>query len=386
MYRKRQIAGTNGSFDNRQKLAQGGAANTNPSMNAKRALLNPNAQSRTETNGAIGANTNVIRQYGPSDKSAPMEIPQQYPNIGSGNANQTESVGQPETGEHMSKWQNYIDGVINDITNREAFSYDMNADPLYQQYKDQYTRQGQLAMEDTIGQAAAMTGGYGNSYAQGVGQQAYQGYMQQLNDKGLEMYQMALDRYNQEGQDLYNQYGLFADRENQDYGRYVNDRNFNYQKERDKVADSQWDKTFGYQQERDKVADSQWDAEFNEAKRQFDLQHSGSSNGGSGGGYSGGYDTHGFTKDEIMEIQRSAGIAVDGIWGPDTENAYNSGYRPGGDLITQVAGYLETIPFSDDPESADFQTAYAYLNELVGPVINSDEFDELWAKYINQDF
>jgi hypothetical protein len=71
-----------------------------------------------------------------------------------------------------------------------------------------------------MGQASAMTGGYGSSYAQSVGQQAYQGQLNNLNDIVPELYQMALDKYTREGQELYNQYGMVADRENTDYGRY----------------------------------------------------------------------------------------------------------------------------------------------------------------------
>ena len=123
-------------------------------------------------------------------------------------------------GEYQSNWQAQLDETLNKILNREKFTYDLNGDALYQQYKDQYMLQGQQAMMDTMGQAQAATGGYGNSYAQTVGQQTYQGYLQQLNDKVPELYQLALDQYNQEGQDLYNQYGLYADREEQDYGRY----------------------------------------------------------------------------------------------------------------------------------------------------------------------
>ena len=81
-------------------------------------------------------------------------------------------------GDYTPTWQSPLNDLIQQIQNREKFSYDLNADALYQQYKDQYTTQGKLAMMDTMGQAAAMTGGYGNSYAQSVGQQAYQGYLQ----------------------------------------------------------------------------------------------------------------------------------------------------------------------------------------------------------------
>ena len=68
------------------------------------------------------------------------------------------------------------------MANRK-FNYDVNGDPLYQQYKHSYMTQGKQAMEDTIGQAAAMTGGYGNSYATAAGGQAYQSYLDQLNDR-----------------------------------------------------------------------------------------------------------------------------------------------------------------------------------------------------------
>lgn len=136
-------------------------------------------------------------------------------------------------GEYQSQWQSQLDELMNSIMNRDKFSYDLNGDALYQQYKDQYVQQGKLAMADTMGQAAAMTGGYGSSYAQSVGQQAYQGQLDNLNDIVPQLYQMALDRYNQEGQDLYNQYGLVMDRENTDYGRYrdtvtdwTNDRSY----------------------------------------------------------------------------------------------------------------------------------------------------------------
>lgn len=205
-------------------------------------------------------------------------------------------------GEFQSQWQTQLNETMNKILNREKFSYDLNGDALYQQYKDQYITQGKQAMMDTMGQAAAMTGGYGNSYAQTVGQQTYQGYLQGLNDKVPELYKLALDKYNAEGDALYNQYGLMADRENQDYGRYrdtvsdwqteqdrlysqyneernldynkyvndrdfeynqyMNDRNYEYQLERDKIADDQWNQQWLYQQERDKVSDDQWNQTF----------------------------------------------------------------------------------------------------------------------------
>ena len=116
--------------------------------------------------------------------------------------------------------QGMYDDVMNKILNREQFTYDVNGDALYQQYKDQYITGGKMAMMDTMGQAAAMTGGYGNSYAQGVGQQAYQGYLQQLNDKVPELYKLALDKYNSEGNELYNQYSMLSSDRSTQYGEW----------------------------------------------------------------------------------------------------------------------------------------------------------------------
>ncbi|MBQ1280851.1 MAG: peptidoglycan-binding protein [Oscillospiraceae bacterium] len=76
----------------------------------------------------------------------------------------------------------------------EPFSYDIEEDPLYAAYRAQYTRLGQTAMEDTLGRAAALTGGYGSSYAQTAAQQAYDGYMQNLGAQLPALYEQAYTR------------------------------------------------------------------------------------------------------------------------------------------------------------------------------------------------
>ena len=113
-----------------------------------------------------------------------------------------------------------LNNALNDILNRKKFTYDLNGDMLYQQYKDQYITQGKQAMMDTMGQAAALTGGYGNSYAQSVGQQTYQGYLQGLNDKIPELYNLALNAYNAEGDRLKDNYGILSDQYGREYGEF----------------------------------------------------------------------------------------------------------------------------------------------------------------------
>lgn len=121
-------------------------------------------------------------------------------------------------GDFSYKNQGLLDGVIDQRMNRDKFSYDLNGDALYQQYKDKYINQGRMAMQDTIGQASAMTGGYGNSYAATAGNQAYQASLQNLNDIVPQLYQMALDQYNQETQDLNDKYSLLSNDRSYEYG------------------------------------------------------------------------------------------------------------------------------------------------------------------------
>ena len=150
-----------------------------------------------------------------------------------------EALSQQESarpGAYSSQWQSRLESTLDQILNRKEFRYDMNADALYNQYRDQYLRQGRLAMEDTLGQAAALTGGYGSSYAQQVGQQTYQGYLAGLNDKLPELYRLALSKYQLEGDQLRGKYDLLSDREAGDYGRYQ-DAVKAWQTERDYLAD-----------------------------------------------------------------------------------------------------------------------------------------------------
>lgn len=124
------------------------------------------------------------------------------------------------TSSYASGFQEQLDDVMNRILNREKFSYDVNADALYNQYKDQYTNLGKQAMRDTMGQAAALTGGYGNTYALNAGQQAYNGYLSQLTDKIPELYNLAYTQYQNEGDNLKDAYSILNSREQQDYDRY----------------------------------------------------------------------------------------------------------------------------------------------------------------------
>ena len=118
-----------------------------------------------------------------------------------------------------------LSALYEKIVNRAPFRYDINGDPLYQQYKDEYLKGGRLSMMDTMGQAAALTGGYGSTYSQRSGQQAYDAYVQQLNSVIPDLYDRAYGRWQDEGTELYRQYGLLGDRRDDEYARYQDDYN-----------------------------------------------------------------------------------------------------------------------------------------------------------------
>lgn len=231
--------------------------------------------------------------------------------------------------QYQPRWQDQLDAMMGQIQNRPAFQYDVNADALWDQYKDQYLNQGRQAMMDTMGQAAAMTGGYGNSYAQTVGQQAYQGYLQGLNAKIPELYQLALGKYQMEGDNLLNQYGMMADVEGQEYGRYMDALN-QYYAELDRlqgIYDSErnydygmWadNRDFGYAQYRDQVADQQWQAQWDENIRRYNFENGlgefastgggGEDSGGGYGGSSGSSVSNGGGGDNLSFTQKIANV------------------------------------------------------------------------------
>lgn len=148
--------------------------------------------------------------------------------------------------------------IYDKIMNRGEFSYDVNKDKLYQQYRDLYAQMGRGAMEDTMGQAAALTGGYGSTYSQNAGQQAYNAYLQKLNEVVPELYNAAYDRYNQEGQNLMNLYSMARSNADSAY-----ERDYNQWYNRLQLERSDEDTTYNRQQteEQKKLAQEETDYE-----------------------------------------------------------------------------------------------------------------------------
>lgn len=268
-----------------------------------------------------------------------------------------DEIEENRPGAYQSNWQGTINSLMDKIVNQKDFSYDFNADPLYQQYKDQYTQLGKQAAMDTQANAATLTGGFGNSYAATAATQANQQYLTQLNNVIPQLYSLAMDKYQMDTDKLYNQFSAVGSQEDREYGQYrdtvtdwkddrgyyynkYNDsigndqfianynqsedqfnQNMAYNRERDAIADSQWQQQFEYNKGRDNASDSQWQQSFNYQQQrdnvsdsQWEKQYalslaksksSGSGSSGSSGNKSSGSSKSGSGKD-LSDMFKSA--------------------------------------------------------------------------------
>lgn len=291
---------------------------------------------------------------------------------------------------YAGTFEGQLQDIYNKIANREPFQYDVNADPLYQTYKDQYIQGGKLAMKDTMGQAAALTGGYGSTYGQQVGQQAYDAYLKDLGAVIPELYGMAYDMYRDKGDDLLTQYGLLGDMRDTEYNRYrdsLSDWNYQQELERER-EETEYNRRINeenttYSRQQQAYANlvalikasgyTPTDAELaaaglsREAATSLQNEYTrsitptatatGSSGGSSSGSRSSGGGGSGYSS-QTAAIQQQlnamgAGLDVDGIWGPLTQAAYekymgggtggNTGSTGSGDRTVNVNGKQTTV-------------------------------------------
>lgn len=193
------------------------------------------------------------------------------------------ATGAPSQGAYVDPYKARVDQLMDEITNRDAFSYNAESDPLYQQYRDQYIREGQRSMQDTLGQVSARTGGLASTYATSAAQQASDYYMSQLADKVPELYQAAyqmyLDDIGLKVQDLDllqgasdTQYDRWRVDRDFNRGVFESDRDYDYGLSRDKIDDSRYVEERADQLARDKLAQENWLKEFGLDTSKFNYQ------------------------------------------------------------------------------------------------------------------
>lgn len=160
--------------------------------------------------------------------------------------------GDAEKAQFTSPWSDAMNDTIGRIRDREPYRFDLDTNGLYQQYRNQYTKLGQQAMKDTMGQAAGLTGGYGSSYAQNVGQQAYNGYLEKLNNIVPDLYAQGKAAYDADTNNLYNQLAMYGDAYNRDYNTW-----------RDQLGDQRYYEQLAYDRDQAQLdrdwQQKQWD-------------------------------------------------------------------------------------------------------------------------------
>ena len=148
------------------------------------------------------------------------------------------------------KYDAEMERLLNEILNRDKFTYDAQADPMYQMYADMYHREGDRAMKETMAEAAAGAGGM-NTYAITAAQQAANNYSAQLNDRIPELYQLAYQMYLQDIEGKVRDLGLLENMDATQYNRY-----------RDTMTDWKDDKNFAYGLYQDAVQQGNWETNF----------------------------------------------------------------------------------------------------------------------------
>lgn len=108
---------------------------------------------------------------------------------------------------YASPYSEAIDKLYSSLNSTPVFSYNPEEDEAYLALRDSMSAKGKLAAKDTAAKAAALTGGIGSSYAASAATQAYQQYMNALDESVPELRSLAYEIYKD---------GLDSKRENLD--------------------------------------------------------------------------------------------------------------------------------------------------------------------------
>lgn len=112
---------------------------------------------------------------------------------------------------YTSQYSDQISSIVNQILNGTYDDFQNSAD--YQSLAKEYAAKGKKAMQDTVGDVSARTGGLASSYATTAGQQANNDYLQRLQDVAREM-------YSTQRSDQYNEASLLSNLDSSNYAKY----------------------------------------------------------------------------------------------------------------------------------------------------------------------
>lgn len=179
----------------------------------------------------------------------------------------------PEFNYQGSEWDAIRDSLARQYVNQNYSDWVQGDE--YAALRDRIAAQGRTAMQDTLGQVSARTGGLASSYASTAAQQAMNNYMANLEPQARQEfaqlmntilgqwntagsmadldYNRYVDKYGYDRQNwadtaegLNTMYGLYADRDNQAYNRFRDDQAYETEMMRWQ-ADQDWQqKQFDY--------------------------------------------------------------------------------------------------------------------------------------------
>ena len=179
--------------------------------------MKQNQSQQTPQQGLRGVSENTQTQmakyqngYQPTEK-----VQQAQQNL------QTMQQQKPQS--YSSKWSGALDNILQQIQKPGTFKYDMNGDALFNSYKDLVSEQARQGAVNAQGMAAGLTGGYGNSYAQSAGAQAYQQALLPLYERIPDFANLARQNYDADINNRYRALGALQDAENAEYDRYRKD-------------------------------------------------------------------------------------------------------------------------------------------------------------------
>lgn len=160
--------------------------------------------------------------------------------------------------------------LMENLQNREAFSYDPDSDPVYQAYKNKYLLEGERASRDAMANYSALTGGYANSAAATAAAQAELYYARYLTDTIPTLAQQAYERYNDQYQNDLSLLNSMVDLYDTAYQNAVDANtaqrnNVNLSAASNVARDeASWEKNWAEAFNEQEYAENQWDAYLKE--------------------------------------------------------------------------------------------------------------------------
>ena len=253
-----------------------------------RYLMGTDTSPLAQAAGQVKSYEDFMKDYTPG-----QQIP--YPTVGNvdilqglvNNGFNTSDAGRPSFDyTYDSEMRALIDQILN------SNLADWKKGDQYSALRDQYAANGEMGMNDLLGQVSSRTGGLASSYAASVANQEYNDWMSKLEQAAREMYQ-------QDRSDKLNSLGMLSDAYDREYGEYGDklnqwnaDRNFAYQQAQDALANQWKQKEWDYNMSQD---------EWNKAAQQAEMM-------ASYGDFS-GYKALGYTDSQIASMRQAYQIA-----------------------------------------------------------------------------